>query len=286
MTIKRPGKKQTVNLRPGLDLDITTDLGANFYFAGAGLSARLTGDVRLRASGQDLPRASGSIRTQDGRFDAYGQQLSIERGILTFQGLLDNPALDVKAVRKGLSVEPGVQISGTAQRPVVRLISDPEMPDAEKLSWLVLGHGPEQVGSSDATVLLSAAGDLLGNNSGQLVRQLKQTFGIDEFGVHQGELGDTGSRQPSSRIVSSSAETSAASSQIFSIGKRLSANAMLSYEQALGKAESIVKLTIKLTRQISLVGRAGSDNAVDILYTLSVGGEARAPSAVSAGTPP
>jgi translocation and assembly module TamB len=59
--------------------------------------------------------------------------------------------------------------------------------------------------------------------------------------------------------------------QIFSIGKRLSSHVLLSYEQAMGKAESLVKLTWSLSQQVSLIGRAGSDNAIDILYTLSLG---------------
>lgn len=273
VVIKRSGnEKPPATLRPNLNLDLTTDLGQRFIFNGAGLSSRLLGEVRLSASGRDLPRASGSIRTRDGRFDAYGQQLEITRGILNFQGLLDNPALDVQAVRKGLSVEPGVQISGNVQKPVVKLISDPELPEAEKLAWLVLGHGPEQMGAGDATVLLSAAGGLLGNDSGNVVQQLKKTFGIDEFGVRQGDIGSTGSRQPASRVASGGSSTeSATGNQIFSVGKRLSSNVMLTYEQALGKAESIVKLTVSLSRQISVVGRAGSDNAIDIFYTMSFG---------------
>lgn len=259
-------------LRPPLELDVSTTLGRHFLFSGAGLNSRLTGDLRLRASGRDLPRASGSIRLRDGRFDAYGQRLAISRGILTFQGLLDNPALDVLAVRQGLAVEPGVQISGTAQRPVIRLVSDPELPDAEKLAWLVLGHGPESMGAGDATILLAAAGGLLGNNSGGVIQQLKTTFGIDEFAVRQGELGSAGGRPASSRIAGSSMDTAASTgNQILSIGKRLSSNALLSYEQALGRAEGIVKLTVNLNRQVSIVGRAGSDNAIDIFYTLAFG---------------
>jgi translocation and assembly module TamB len=39
----------------------------------------------------------------------------------------------------------------------------------------------------------------------------------------------------------------------------------------LGRAEGIVKLTVNLTRQISVIGRAGSDNALDVFYTLSFG---------------
>lgn len=272
VVIRRPGEAKTTPLRPKLELDVNADFGRHFLFEGAGLSTRLAGQIRLSASGRDLPRASGTIRTRDGRFEAYGQQLQIERGILTFQGLPDNPVLDVRAVRKGLAVEPGVQLSGTAQKPVIRLISDPDLPDAEKLSWLILGHGQESMGAGDASVLLSAAGGLLGNDAGNVVQQLKQTFGIDEFGVRQGTLDGSGSRQPSSRVAGSSIDTTAVTgNQILSIGKRLSSNATLSYEQSLGTAESIVKLSIALTREISLIGRAGSDNALDLFYTLTWG---------------
>ena len=263
--------------RPRLDLDISTDLGRHFLFKGAGLSSQLAGTVRIAASGRDLPRASGSIRTVGGRFDAYGQQLAIERGVLSFNGLLDNPGLDVRAVRQGLPVEPGVQVGGTARRPVVSLVSDPDLPDAEKLAWLVLGHGPEKMGAGDAAVLLSAAGGLLGNDSGGVVQQVKKTFGIDEIGVRQGNIGDAGGRQPGSRVAGGSSIDSAdTGSQILSVGKRLSSNALLSYEQTLGRAEGIVKLTVKLTRQVAVVGRAGSDNALDVYYTLTFGGSGKA----------
>lgn len=273
VVIKAPNDETPAsNLRPKLDLDVSANLGKNFLFNGAGLSSRLSGDIRLRASGHDLPKASGSIRSRDGRFEAYGQQLSIERGILTFQGLIDNPALDIRALRKGQSVEAGVQVSGTAQRPSIRLISDPELPDAEKLAWLILGHGSEQMGAGDATLLLSAASSILGYDSGGVVKQLKNTFRIDEFGIRQGQISDSGSRSQGSRVAGSSIDSSAASgNQILSVGKRLSSNALLSYEQTLGKAESIVKLTVNLTRQISLIGRAGSDNALDIFYTITFG---------------
>ena len=274
VVVKRPvSEKPAPRLRPKVELDVSTDLGSHFLFNGAGLSSRLVGDLRITAKGRDLPRANGTIRARDGRFDAYGQKLDIERGILSFNGLLDNPGLDVRAVRKGLAVEPGVQIGGTAQKPVVKLISDPELADAEKLAWLVLGHGPEQMGAGDATLLFSAAGGLLGNDSGNVVQQLKKTFGFDEFGLRQGNIGDTGGRQPSSRVAGGNSIDTAGTTgqQILSVGKRLSSNALVSYEQTLGRAEGIVKLTVNLTRQIAVIGRAGSDNALDVFYTLSFG---------------
>ncbi|WP_374341475.1 translocation/assembly module TamB domain-containing protein [Azonexus sp.] len=277
VVVRRPGVQATTAApRPTLDIDVTTGLGGHFLFSGAGLSSRLAGDIRISARGRDLPRAGGTIRMVDGRFDAYGQQLDIERGNLHFRGLLDNPALDVRAMRRGPAVEAGVEVGGNAKKPVVRLVSEPEVPDAEKLSWLVLGHGSEQMGSGDATVLLSAAGGLLGNDAGGLVQQLKRGFGIDELGVRQGDIGGSGGRLPTSRVAGSGFDAGASTGQqIFSIGKRLSANALLSYEQALGRAESVVKLTVDLSRQVSVVGRAGSDNALDVFYTLSFPREPR-----------
>lgn len=271
VVVKRGEGSPPLAARPRLALDVETDLGRHFHFSGAGLQSRLAGSVRLRAEGRDLPRASGTIRTVGGRFDAYGQQLDIVRGILNFSGLLENPSLNVRAVRRGLVVEPGVEVSGTAKRPVVRLVSDPEMADAEKLSWLVLGHGSEQGGAGDASVLLSAAGAILGGESGGVVQQLKRTFGIDDFALRSGQVGDSGSRQATSRVVGSGVSGASAGEQIVSVGKRLSSNVLLSYEQTLGKTESVVKLTVRLTRGVSVVGRAGSDNAVDFFYNFRFG---------------
>jgi len=129
------------------------------------------------------------------------------------------------------------------------------------------------MGAGDATLLFSAAGGLLGNDSGNVIQQLKKTFGFDEFGVRQGNLGDTGGRQQISRVAGGNSvdTTSTTGQQILSVGKRLSSNALLSYEQTLGRAEGIVKLTVNLTRQIAVIGRAGSDNALDVFYTLTFG---------------
>lgn len=278
VVVRRPGGSRDKNrpppTRPRIDLAIETDLGPRFYFTGVGLDTRLAGSLRLTAHGSDLPRATGSIRTVGGKFDAYGQKLAIERGILNFQGLPDNPALNVRALRKGLPVEAGVEVVGTVKNPVVRLVSDPELPEAEKLSWLVLGHGPEQAGSNDASTLIAAASGLLGNGSGGVVQDLQRRFGIEQFGMRRGQIGDTGERQATSRVAGGSGfDTSGATTggQIVTVGKRISSHAVLSYEQALGRAESLVKLTVDLSHRLSVVGQAGSDNALDFFYTFTFG---------------
>lgn len=254
-----------------IKVDLALALGNSAYFRGAGVDSRLAGALRIVSDDAGLPRATGSIRTVDGRFDAYGQQLDIERGIVNFQGAIDNPGLNLLAVRKNLPVEAGVEVGGTAQHPVVRLVSSPNVPDAEKLSWLVLGRSPEQQGG-DGALLLAAAQTIVGGQDGGVLRRLQRALGIDEFGVSTGQVGGY-STLPTSKVASVSGfgASQTVNGQIVTVGKRLSSNAVLSYQQSLNTTESIVKLTVKLGRQFSVVGSAGSDSALDFYWTRSFG---------------
>ncbi len=92
-----------------LALDLTLNLGDDFLFKGAGLDARLGGQLRVFTVNQTL-RGEGTIQVEKGRYAAYAQTLDIERGVLRFAGPIDNPSLDVLAVRKLPDVKVGVQV--------------------------------------------------------------------------------------------------------------------------------------------------------------------------------
>lgn len=253
-----------------LIMDLEADLGSRFYLRGHGVDTRLEGTLRLKNDGRGM-RAVGGIKTVGGSFDAYGQSLTVQQGLVTFQGPLDNPSLNIIAMRKNPAVDAGVAVTGTALKPRIKLVSEPEVPDAEKLSWLVLGHAPDQVGGSESGLLLSAATALLGDaDGGGLPRQLARGLGLDDISVSSGDLSGQSLRTPSSSVaVSGSSSSGVTASQIVSLGKRLSASTYLSYEQSLSGAGNVVKLTHNLTRYLSLVGRAGTDNTLDLLYTVS-----------------
>lgn len=242
------GQQKTVRQALHIAVDATLDLGEQFYLRASGLEARLAGQLRLRATPTQPLRASGTIATRDATFRAYGQKLIVERGIVNFQGSLDNPGLNVLALRKNLPVEAGVEVTGTVRRPVVRLVSTSNVPDTEKLSWIVLGRAPD-AGGSDTSLLITAAGSILGGQSGGITGQLAQVLGVDELSLGQAQNGDP------------------LASQIITVGKRLSARVLLSYEQGLTAVAGTTKLTYALTPNISIVTRAGFDNAIDVLYT-------------------
>ena len=255
----------------GVDADIRVSLGEQLYLSALGLDTRLTGELRLRRSAGRPLSATGTIATAGGSFRGYGQQLSIERGLINFQGALDNPGLNVVALRKGLAVEAGVAIGGSARRPQVRLVSDPPVPDPEKLSWIVLGRAPDAGAGADLGLLLPAAQALLGGPGGGMTEQLSRSLGFDEFTIGQGEVGGA-SRRATSRVVGSGTAVEGDGTlggQVLTVGKRLSSDLYLSFEQSLGGAESLVKLTYQLSRRVSLVARGGTDNAIDAYYTFS-----------------
>ena len=122
----------------------------------------------------------GTIRTVGGEYRAYGQRLDIERGVLRFTGAVDNPSLDILAIRPNLMQRVGVQITGNVLAPYVRLYSEPDMPDAEKLSWLVVGRASAS-GGAEAALLQQAALALLASRSGTGKRGVAASLGLDEL---------------------------------------------------------------------------------------------------------
>lgn len=261
------------------------DLGNDFALHGRGLDAQLSGGLTLLGLTQYLPHTVGNITVKKGTYMAYGQVLNIERGILNFNGPVDNPSLNIRAMRNATSstgdgaditkintsttttsttgsasnnsvttvsgseqVNAGVEITGSGIDPVIKLVSDPNVPDSEKLSWLMLGHGLDQTGKKDFALLSLAAGALLTQGqSVPLQTQLARSAGLDEFS-----------------FSGSDAETAS-----LTFGKRLTSQLYLSYEKSISGLLDVARLTFKITPRWSIQAEAGTESAVDTLYTFS-----------------
>ncbi|UXY14096.1 translocation/assembly module TamB domain-containing protein [Chitiniphilus purpureus] len=236
------------------DLVFDVDLGENFRFRGYGLEAQLSGALRFRASPERALSASGVVKVDEGTYRAYGQKLDIERGILSFAGVIDNPGLDILAVRRGGAVEAGVQVKGSAQSPQVTLYSDPNVPDNEKLAWLLFGHGADAMDKGDAAVMVQALNAILteGNPGEGFTDQFLETLGIDEVGFASEERAD------------------GTTSQVVSVSKRLGNRLRVALEKSFDGLSDAISLTVLLSRRWSLVTRFGTDeSSTDMLYTVT-----------------
>ncbi|TBO28681.1 hypothetical protein EYS42_13755 [Aquabacterium lacunae] len=235
-----------------MTVQINLNLGERLRLKGRGLDTHLGGQMRLTTPG-NRPQIHGRVMALDGTYAAYGQKLLIERGGITFTGPVENPRLDILAMRpqsptaSASDVKVGVQISGTAQEPRVRLYSEPSMSDTEKLSWLVLGRAPAGLGGADLGLLQTAAAALLDGEGPSRRDNLVSTLGLDELSVRQndGAVRDT----------------------IVSVGKQVSRNWYLGYERSLNATTGTWQAIYRLAQRFTLRAQAGDDNAVDLIWS-------------------
>ncbi|MCL1123374.1 autotransporter assembly complex protein TamB [Shewanella surugensis] len=139
---------------------ITTNLkmkiGEQLSVEGMGLTGRLTGDLNLKQTNKNQTQLFGDIKIIDGTYKFMGQTLTINTGELQFVGPIDEPNLNIEAIReiKADDITAGVRITGTPKKPIVTLFSSPAMEQAEILSYILKGTGLE---SGNDSLMLTAA---------------------------------------------------------------------------------------------------------------------------------
>jgi translocation and assembly module TamB len=242
------------------------------------VDARLTGALALRGTLPEAPRAFGTVRVRDGSYSAYGQKLDISRGRVVFNGPIDNPALDLTALRPNLPLEVGVSLTGTVLSPRIRLVSRPEMNDADKLSWLVLGTAPDgaQTGAQTAA-LQAAAATLFGRNDGGLasalgldVLTIRGSGALDSFAASSTLSGfQSGSAVPGQVGGSATVSPGAVGQNVVAIGKRLSSRLVVTYEQGLRGVWNLLRIQYDITNRMAIRAQTGSESAIDLLWRLS-----------------
>lgn len=233
------------------DVSVALDLGDDFYVMGQGVTTRLTGQLQVSSNArtQGTPRLQGQLQTVGGLYKAYGQHLAIEQGALTFSGTYDNPQLNIVALRANISERVGVRVAGTALNPAIRLYADPDMPDADKLAWLVLGRSAAN-GGAESVVLQQAALSLLGGKN-TLGSEVAQALGLDEVSFAQGSRTDT-----------------SATGTALTLGKRLSKDFYMAYESSLNGTFGSLFIFYDLSRLWTLRAQAGDQNTLDLIYTI------------------
>ena len=219
-------------------------MGPQLRLRGRGLDTLLRGQLRLTAPAGRLA-IHGTISTEGGTYAAYGQRLVIDRGIVAFSGPPDNPRLDVLALRPNIDLRVGVAITGNVLTPRVRLHSEPEMSDNEKLSWLLLGREPDGLDRADTALLQRAAVALLAGEGEGPTDALLRNLGIDELSLRQGEAGgDT----------------------VITLGKQLSRNWFVAYERGVNATIGTWQLTYRVAQRLTVRAQSGEDNSLDVIW--------------------
>ncbi|ERO65111.1 hypothetical protein P308_20610 [Pseudomonas piscis] len=229
--------KAPMAMAMNIDVEVGQD---KLAFSGFGLTANLQGHVHIG----DNMDTRGELWLNDGRYRAYGQRLTVRRARLLFAGPIDQPYLDIEAVRQTDNVIAGIRLSGSAEQPTTKIFSEPAMSQEQALSYLVLGR-PLSSGGEDNNMLAQAALGLGLMGSSELTGGIAKNLGIQDF-----QLDTQGSGNATSVVASGN------------ISERLS----LRYGVGVFEPASTIALRYKLSKKVYLEAASGFASSLDIFY--------------------
>lgn len=226
-----------------LELDLRVTLGEDVRLRGYGLTSGLEGTLRLAGGGNEPLLGYGQLDLRGGRYEAYGQELEIERGRLIFNGPLDNPALDIRAVRDTGEVLAGIRIRGTVEQPRSEVFSEPPLSQAQALSYLLTGRPLGAPGGADDDLLAGAAVSLGLSQAGSVLTRIGSGLGLDELGV-EGGSGD-------GRVLA---------------GKKIGPDLYVQYAYGIFDRIGSLLVRYQLSSRLALESRSGDDQSIDFIY--------------------
>jgi translocation and assembly module TamB len=191
--------QQTPQGKPpmAIAMDVNVEVGQDtLSFTGFGLTANLAGRVHI---GDNLD-TRGELSLNDGRYRAYGQRLTIRKARLLFAGPIDQPYLDIEAIRQTGDVIAGIRLTGSAEQPTTVVFSEPAMSQEQALSYLVLGR-PLSTNGEDNNMMAQAALAMGLAGGSSTASRLAGGLGIKDFELDTSGSGNTTAVVASGKIT-------------------------------------------------------------------------------------
>lgn len=229
-----------------VETNVSISIGDDFKLSAFGLEGGLVGQLNVSQKDKG-PFVTGEVNITDGQYRSFGQDLIIQEGKILMNGPVDQPYLSIKAIRNPENtqddVTAGVQVTGPADEPNVSIFSDPTMPQANALSYLLRGQDidSETGGNAMTTTLIG----LSLAKSGKVVGQIGEELGVQNLQLDTAGSGDDSQVTVSGYILPG-----------------------LQVKYGVGIFNSVGEFTVRyrLLKDLYLEAVSGLDSAVDILY--------------------
>lgn len=236
---------------PAVYVNVSAELGDKVHFNGFGLTSRLSGKMKLLKTPARAFLTTGYVDVVDGKYKAYGQELTIQRGRLIFQGPYENPGLDIRAERTLRGTEGdivGLQIGGTLQRPTSSVYSNPALEnEGEAMALLLTGKPLSEATAGDAYLIISAMSGLGMDQGGSITGSIASAFSLDELKI--------------------SADDGLEHSSLW-VGKYLTERLFVRYIIGLFDDMSKLVVSYQMTDRLRLEAESGEVQSVDMIYKI------------------
>ena len=178
------------------DIDLKVIVKNDVKVESFGLESKVAGDLAVKMSQGAPIIATGELNLIEGTYLAFGQDLVISTGQVGFSGSIEQPFLNIKAIRNpdttANDVIAGVTLTGNIEQPTLKIFSEPAMDQAQALAYLLNGQplGDGESSSSDAmlTQLLLSQGV---SRSEGVVSKVGETFGLSDVSLSSSGSGDS-----------------------------------------------------------------------------------------------
>jgi translocation and assembly module TamB len=157
-------------------------------------NVELSGKLRaVKEAGKEITLI-GTISIVRGWIGFQGRRFNLIRGSFGFRGDEKlNPALDIVAQHRLQQYSVDVIVTGTLDKPVLTLRSDPALEQADILSLLLFGKPLNTLNRNEQNTLKQSAAEVAGGFAAAKVADaVSQALGLDRLGLDLGEVDVSG----------------------------------------------------------------------------------------------
>lgn len=236
-----------------VEYKIDLNIGPDVNFKAFGLNTDMAGKLLITNHNEDHELGIyGVVNFLNGQFRSMGNDLLIRKGKIDFTGPVSTVTAFIEAIRNpdaitdGSGVVVGVRVVKTVNNIDMKIFSEPQMSESEKLSYLLNGVG--LTGQDQDTAAMATTSMLLNaglSTASSSVSELASGLGLSDFRLET----TNGSQVTASAYVT----------------KKLK----VSYGYGIANSIGELKLRYELMSKLFLQFINSTDNAVDLFYSFS-----------------
>ena len=232
---------------------ITMALGPGVNIDTLGLTGQLAGSITVRSGYDAVTRATGQLFVK-GQYAAYARKLDIQSGRLIFSGgPIDDPAIEIRAVKSYPDVTAGINVRGTLKQPRLSFFSIPSLPQSQIVSLILSGGGGggslqmlQAAGPTSQSQQATAASELLTQGGAILAQQLGSRIGLPDISL----------------------ETDLNNETSLVLGKYLSPRLYVSYGVGITQQLNAIRLRYSLGDHWTIRTEAGQIRGADLVFSV------------------
>ncbi len=222
-----------------LDLDFTVPNG--FYVTSRGLESEWRGDFSF--TGTTLaPKVHGTLQLMTGEYSFNGKSFTSTQGSVHFAGDPGTKTtLYVVGEQQIDTMKVQAILKGDLSDPSLAFRSNPPMSEKEILSWILFGHGIDEITPFQKAQLSESVFTLSSGENEDIISQLRRDMGIDRLDI-------------------SRCETEERNELSLRIGKYISRGIYVSLSKSINAEANQVAIEANVTRHLKVQAEVG-DNA-------------------------